>query len=195
MRSEDRVKAELQHGAEDRLKAELQHEDRLKAKLQHEDRLKAELQHEDRLKAELQHEDRLKAELQRETIAATILSGNSAALIAEAVRSVVEWCDVVLLIDTGITDERAKVTAEIARAKFRSVSFPWRRDFAASRLRERGRFITENSHPGPHIPTMTISGIVPNSPTLTGLMPCSSKRLASHGWNTALRICSCFLRD
>ena len=40
-------------------------------------------------------------------IVATMLSGNSEPLVADAVRSVIEWVDMFLLIDTGITDHTA----------------------------------------------------------------------------------------
>ncbi len=66
-------------------------------------------------------------------IAATILSGNSAGVAADAVRSIAPWVDLVLLIDTGITDDTRQIVAGIAGDKLRVVSFPWQNDFAAAR--------------------------------------------------------------
>lgn len=66
-------------------------------------------------------------------LAATVLSGNSAAIVADALRSAVEWCDLVLLIDTGITDETASIAQDICGVKLKVISFPWKRDFAAAR--------------------------------------------------------------
>ena len=40
-------------------------------------------------------------------IVATMLSGNSEAIVGDAVRGVVDWVDLFLLIDTGITDDTA----------------------------------------------------------------------------------------
>jgi hypothetical protein len=47
-------------------------------------------------------------------IAATILSGNSEALVGDAIGSVRDWVECVLLIDTGITDETLRVARESA---------------------------------------------------------------------------------
>ncbi|WP_254509703.1 glycosyltransferase [Anatilimnocola floriformis] len=66
-------------------------------------------------------------------IVATILSGNSSAIVAEAVHSVLQHVDLVLLIDTGITDDTLEVAERIAGEKFRCEVFPWQNDFAAAR--------------------------------------------------------------
>jgi len=66
-------------------------------------------------------------------IIATMLSGNSEAIIAEAVRGVIDWVDLFLLIDTGITDKTLEIIRELAGAKFRCDSFPWCKDFAQAR--------------------------------------------------------------
>jgi hypothetical protein len=42
-------------------------------------------------------------------IASTTLTGNSAGLIADALRSVVDWVDYCLVIDTGVTDGTLEV--------------------------------------------------------------------------------------
>jgi hypothetical protein len=67
------------------------------------------------------------------TIVATILTGDSAGLIGDAVGSVAPWVDLVLLIDTGIADATREIAEERAGAKLRVVSFPWCRDFARTR--------------------------------------------------------------
>lgn len=68
-----------------------------------------------------------------EKIVATILSGNSEAIIADAVRSVIEWVDEILLIDTGITDGTVELVKELSGAKFRQTPFTWCNDFALAR--------------------------------------------------------------
>jgi hypothetical protein len=45
-------------------------------------------------------------------LAATILSGNSEGLIADAIQCVRDWVDRILLIDTGITDGTVAVARE-----------------------------------------------------------------------------------
>ncbi|MEX2173731.1 MAG: glycosyltransferase [Pirellulaceae bacterium] len=66
-------------------------------------------------------------------IAATILSGNSAGIVSDAVLSIVDWVDFVLLIDTGITDDTCRIVEQVAGEKFRTVRYPWQNDFAAAR--------------------------------------------------------------
>jgi len=66
-------------------------------------------------------------------IAATMLSGNSQEIVADAVKSVIDWVDWLLLIDTGITDDTAKIVEELAGEKFRYVPFEWCNDFALAR--------------------------------------------------------------
>ncbi|HUG67816.1 MAG TPA: FkbM family methyltransferase [Pirellulaceae bacterium] len=66
-------------------------------------------------------------------IVATMLCGNSRDLVADAVRSVVDRVDELLLIDTGITDDTARIVGEICGPKFAQVSFPWRDDLSAAR--------------------------------------------------------------
>lgn len=54
----------------------------------------------------------------------TTLSGNAAALIAEAILSVRDWVDGTLLIDTGITDTTIEISRELASEKLKVVKFP-----------------------------------------------------------------------
>ncbi len=67
------------------------------------------------------------------TIVSTTLAGNSADVVADALRSVAEWVDWCLLIDTGVSDETIDVAREIAGEKLLVREFPWREDFAAAR--------------------------------------------------------------
>ena len=66
-------------------------------------------------------------------IVATILSGNSADIVADAVSSAIDWVDEVLLIDTGISDGTADLVERLSGSKFRRSEFSWRNDFAAAR--------------------------------------------------------------
>ncbi|MGH2614205.1 MAG: glycosyltransferase, partial [Thermomicrobiales bacterium] len=69
----------------------------------------------------------------RATIVSTTLTGNSREIIGDALRSVVEWVDWVLVIDTGVTDDTLEIAREIAGAKLIVHAFPWHDDFAAAR--------------------------------------------------------------
>ncbi|MET0410857.1 MAG: glycosyltransferase [Polyangiaceae bacterium] len=66
-------------------------------------------------------------------IASTTLTGNNADIIADAIKSVVDWVDICLVIDTGVSDDSLRIAREIAGDKYRERSFPWRNDFAAAR--------------------------------------------------------------
>ena len=66
-------------------------------------------------------------------LAATILSGNSEGLIADAILYVRDWVDRILLIDTGITDGTVAVAREAAGAKLIVERFAWCNDFALAR--------------------------------------------------------------
>jgi hypothetical protein len=61
------------------------------------------------------------------------LSGNARDTVGDALRSVVDWVDACLLIDTGITDDTLSVAGAVAGDKLVVRSFPWRDDFAAAR--------------------------------------------------------------
>ena len=52
-------------------------------------------------------------------IASTTLTGNSAGIIADALRSAVEWVDICLVIDTGVTDDTLAIAQNIAGANRR----------------------------------------------------------------------------
>jgi tetratricopeptide (TPR) repeat protein len=66
-------------------------------------------------------------------IASTTLTGNNSAIIAEALASAVEWVDICLVIDTGVTDDTLEVARRVAGDKYRCRRFPWIDDFAAAR--------------------------------------------------------------
>lgn len=66
-------------------------------------------------------------------IVGTILSGNSQTLVGEAILSVTDWVDVILVVDTGITDNTLAIAQDSAGAKFRVEEFAWCNDFARAR--------------------------------------------------------------
>ncbi len=66
-------------------------------------------------------------------ICSTTLTANHASLIADALRSVVEWVDICLVIDTGVTDETLAIAREVAGAKYAERRFAWTNDFSAAR--------------------------------------------------------------
>jgi glycosyltransferase involved in cell wall biosynthesis len=66
-------------------------------------------------------------------IASTTLTGNNAEIIGDALRSVVEWVDCCVVIDTGVTDESLRIAREIAGDKYVERRFAWINDFAAAR--------------------------------------------------------------
>jgi glycosyltransferase involved in cell wall biosynthesis len=66
-------------------------------------------------------------------IASTTLTGNSADVIADALKSVVAWVDVCLVIDTGVSDDTLRIAREVAGDKYRERRFDWIGDFSAAR--------------------------------------------------------------
>lgn len=66
-------------------------------------------------------------------LASTTLTGNSANIIGEALQSVVDWVDVCLVIDTGVSDETLRIAADVAGAKCVVRRFDWIQDFSAAR--------------------------------------------------------------
>lgn len=66
-------------------------------------------------------------------IVSTTLTGNSEALIADALRSVLDLVDVCVVIDTGVTDRTLEVAADIAQSKLIVEAFPWVHSFSAAR--------------------------------------------------------------
>jgi Glycosyl transferase family 2 len=66
-------------------------------------------------------------------IVSTTLAGSNQDIIGDAIRSVVDWVDRVLVIDTGVTDDTIEIARRIAGDKLIVRRFPWRDDFAAAR--------------------------------------------------------------
>jgi tetratricopeptide (TPR) repeat protein len=66
-------------------------------------------------------------------IVSTTLAGSNQDIIGDAIRSVVDWVDRVLVIDTGIGDDSLEIARSIAGDKLLVRQFPWRNDFAAAR--------------------------------------------------------------
>ncbi len=66
-------------------------------------------------------------------LVSTTLTGNNADIIGDALRSVVDWVDLCLVIDTGVTDASLTVARSIAGDKYVERKFAWIDDFAAAR--------------------------------------------------------------
>jgi tetratricopeptide (TPR) repeat protein len=69
----------------------------------------------------------------RPMIAAMTISGSNRDIIGDALRSVVDWVDWCVLIDTGIQDDTIDIAREIAGDKLIVREFPWCNDFSAAR--------------------------------------------------------------
>ncbi len=69
----------------------------------------------------------------RMKLVSTTLTGNNEDVIGEAIASVVDWVDVVLVVDTGVTDRSLEIAREIAKEKYVERKFPWVDDFSAAR--------------------------------------------------------------
>jgi len=68
-----------------------------------------------------------------ERIAATLISGNSESMVRDAVASVIDFVDEVILIDTGIDDLTEQVVLALAGDRLRVVKRAWDNDFAGMR--------------------------------------------------------------
>lgn len=66
-------------------------------------------------------------------IVSTTLTGNNAAVIGDAIRSVVGWVDLCLVIDTGVTDRSLEIAREVAGEKYVERQLRWINDFGAAR--------------------------------------------------------------
>jgi glycosyltransferase involved in cell wall biosynthesis len=66
-------------------------------------------------------------------IISTTLTGNTAGIIGDALRSVIDQVDKCLVIDTGITDNTLEVAELICGDKLVVRDFRWRDDFSAAR--------------------------------------------------------------
>jgi len=66
-------------------------------------------------------------------LVSTTLTGNAAEIVGDALRSVVEWVDTCLVVDTGVTDATLEVAREVAGNRLVVRAFPWVSDFSAAR--------------------------------------------------------------
>jgi tetratricopeptide (TPR) repeat protein len=66
-------------------------------------------------------------------VVSTTLTGSNADIIGDALRSVADWVDVCLIIDTGVGDDTLQVAQSVAGAKCVVRRFQWIQDFAAAR--------------------------------------------------------------
>ena len=66
-------------------------------------------------------------------ICSVTLCGNSQNDIGDAIRSIVDYVDVVCFINTGCTDESSKIARDIAGEKFVEKHYQWKNDFADAR--------------------------------------------------------------
>ena len=62
-----------------------------------------------------------------------MLSGNAAAIVRDAAASVADWIDLLLLLDTGITDDTESVVRDVIGPRLRVERIGWRNDFAWAR--------------------------------------------------------------
>ena len=63
----------------------------------------------------------------------TLLCGNNEDIVGDALRSVVDWVDTLLLIDTGITDQSINVARKIVGEKLVVRKYEWCNDFSEAR--------------------------------------------------------------
>ncbi len=61
------------------------------------------------------------------------LSGNNESIIADALKSAVDYCDAMILIDTGITDNTIEVARSIAGEKLVVKKYKWINNFSDAR--------------------------------------------------------------
>jgi tetratricopeptide (TPR) repeat protein len=66
-------------------------------------------------------------------LVSTTMTGNNEDVIGDAIASVVDWVDAVVVVDTGVTDRSLVIAREVAREKYVERKFPWVDDFAAAR--------------------------------------------------------------
>jgi tetratricopeptide (TPR) repeat protein len=66
-------------------------------------------------------------------LVSTTLTGCNADLIGDALRSVVDWVDACIVIDTGADEATLEVAQKVAGSKLHVCSFAWVHDFAAAR--------------------------------------------------------------
>lgn len=63
----------------------------------------------------------------------TTITNSQEGIIGDALRSVVDWADACIVIDTGVKDGTLAVADQVCGPKLVTRTFEWRRDFAAAR--------------------------------------------------------------
>ena len=63
----------------------------------------------------------------------TTLTNSQEAIIGDALRSVVDWADACIVVDTGVKDRTLAVADRVCGPKLVTREFAWRHDFAAAR--------------------------------------------------------------
>jgi tetratricopeptide (TPR) repeat protein len=66
-------------------------------------------------------------------IVATMITGNSEAIAADAAASVVDFVNTICIIDTGITDGTTDAACKVAKGKLHIETFRWTGDFSSAR--------------------------------------------------------------
>jgi len=66
-------------------------------------------------------------------LVSTTLTASAADIVGDALRSVVQWVDACLVVDTGVTDATLEVARDVAGDKLVVRAFPWTSDFSAAR--------------------------------------------------------------
>ncbi len=66
-------------------------------------------------------------------LAATMLADNRESIVADAIRSVVDWVDWIILLDTGITDRTKAICETLAGERLVVRSLDWSEDFGRAR--------------------------------------------------------------
>lgn len=66
-------------------------------------------------------------------IVSVTLTGNNDQSIGNAISSVVDWVDICLVIDTGVSDRSLEIASTIAQEKYVERQFKWINDFSAAR--------------------------------------------------------------
>lgn len=66
-------------------------------------------------------------------IASVTLTGNNESIIADALKSVIQYVDNCIVVDTGSTDKSLEIAREVVGDKLIIKSFPWINDFSAAR--------------------------------------------------------------
>src|ERR1700722_19970112 len=66
-------------------------------------------------------------------LVSTTMTGNNEDVIGDAIASVVDWVDAVVVVDTRVTDRSLEIARGVAKEKYVERKFAWVDDFAAAR--------------------------------------------------------------